>query len=143
MFLQRFLSLLVCLGLVFGVSARAVGGKPAQLIKDKRALQDIVTWDEHSIFVRGERIMLFSGEFHPYRLPSPGLWLDVLQKVKALGFSGVSFYVDWALQEGKEGTFSAEGIFDLQPFFDAASEAGIYLIARPGKQQRVLSRDGY
>lgn len=27
---------------------------------------------------------------------------------------------------------SFEGIRDLQPFFDAAMEAGIYLIARPG-----------
>jgi beta-galactosidase GanA len=41
----------------------------------------------------------------------------------------VSFYVDWALLEGKPGTFSAEGIFDLEPFFDAAKEAGIYLLA--------------
>ena len=29
--------------------------------------QDIVTWDEHSLFVRGERIMIYSGEFHPFR----------------------------------------------------------------------------
>jgi beta-galactosidase GanA len=28
--------------------------------------------------------------------------------------------------------YRAEGVFDLQPFFDAASKAGIYLIARPG-----------
>lgn len=58
-------------------------------------LQDLVTWDEHSIFVRGERIMLFNGEFHPYRLPVPSLWLDILQKLKAAGFSAVSFYTDW------------------------------------------------
>ena len=58
-------------------------------------LQDIVTWDQHSLFVRGERIMLYSGEFHPYRLPVPGLWLDVLQKIKALGFNAVSFYTNW------------------------------------------------
>jgi beta-galactosidase GanA len=28
--------------------------------------------------------------------------------------------------------YREEGIFDLKPFFDAASEAGIYLLARPG-----------
>ena len=133
MILQRFVSTLFILGLLGGILARAVGGKPNQIIKDKRALQDIVTWDEHSIFIRGERLMLFNGEFHPYRLPSPGLWLDVFQKVKALGFSGVSFYTDWALHEGKEGNFTAEGVFALEPFFAAASEAGIYLVARPGR----------
>jgi beta-galactosidase GanA len=82
--------------------------------------------------VYGERIFVFSGEFHPYRLPVPDLWLDVFQKVKALGFSAVSFYVHWALLEGKPGEFSAEGVFAFEPFFAAAKQAGIYLIARPG-----------
>ncbi|THZ30687.1 putative beta-galactosidase [Aureobasidium pullulans] len=98
----------------------------------RELLQDLVTWDEHSLFVRGERIMLYSGEFHPFRLPVPSLWLDVFQKIKALGYNGVSFYVDWALVEGKQGDFSAEGIFAWEPFFEAATKAGIYLIARPG-----------
>lgn len=65
-------------------------------------------------------------------LPVPSLWIDVFQKVKALGFNCVSFYIDWALLEGKPGSYSAEGIFELEPFFDAAKEAGIYLLARPG-----------
>jgi beta-galactosidase GanA len=82
--------------------------------------------------VYGERIMVFSGEFHPYRLPVPDLWLDVFQKIKALGFNAVSFYVHWALLEGKPGHYSAEGVFAFEPFFAAAKEAGIYLIARPG-----------
>ncbi|EMC91653.1 glycoside hydrolase family 35 protein [Baudoinia panamericana UAMH 10762] len=99
----------------------------------KRApLQDIVTWDEHSLFVRGERVLFYSGEFHPFRLPVPGLWLDVFQKIKALGYNGVSFYVDWALVEGKQGEFNASGVFAFEPFFQAASTAGIYLLARPG-----------
>ncbi|KAF7585722.1 hypothetical protein BBP40_010239 [Aspergillus hancockii] len=95
-------------------------------------LQDIVTWDEKSLFINGERIMIFSGEVHPFRLPVPSLWLDLFQKIKALGFNCVSFYIDWALLEGKPGDYRAEGIFALEPFFDAAQEAGIYLIARPG-----------
>ncbi|KAI8226687.1 putative beta-galactosidase E [Colletotrichum sp. SAR 10_96] len=94
--------------------------------------QDIVTWDNHSLFINGERIIIMSGEFHPWRLPSPGLWLDVLQKIKALGYNGVSFYVNWALVEGHPGEVLMDGLFDLQPFIDAAVEAGLYLIARPG-----------
>jgi beta-galactosidase GanA len=66
------------------------------------------------------------------RLPVPGLWLDVFQKMRSMGFTAASFYVDWALLEGKPGNFSATGVFDLQPFFDAAQVAGIYLLARPG-----------
>ncbi|WPH04456.1 glycoside hydrolase family 35 protein [Acrodontium crateriforme] len=127
-------------------SAMTIAGKPNMMIKPykREPLQDIVTWDEHSLFVRGERILFFSGEFHPFRLPVPGLWLDVFQKVKALGYNGVSFYVDWALLEGKQGHFSAEGIFALEPFFDAAQTAGIYLLARPGPYiQAEVSGGGF
>jgi len=101
-------------------------------VERRAPLQDIVTWDDKSLFIRGERIMIWSGEVHPFRLPVPSLWLDVFQKVKALGFNAVSFYVYWALLEGTPGKFSAEGIFDPKPFFQAATDAGIYLIARPG-----------
>ncbi|KAL2869373.1 glycoside hydrolase family 35 protein [Aspergillus lucknowensis] len=95
-------------------------------------LQKYVTWDEKSLFINGERLMIFSAEIHPWRLPVPSLWRDVLNKVKALGFNCVSFYVDWALLEGKPGEYSADGSFAWEPFFDAAAELGIYLIARPG-----------
>ena len=60
------------------------------------------------------------------------MWLDIFQKIKALGYTGVSFYTDWALLEGQEGHFVAEGVFSLDLFFQASSEAGIYLLARPG-----------
>ncbi|OZA61092.1 MAG: hypothetical protein B7X78_07680, partial [Sphingomonadales bacterium 39-62-4] len=76
--------------------------------------------------------MMFSGEYHPFRQPVPSLHLDVLQKIKAAGFNMVSFYVDWALLEGKRGEFRAEDIHDLEPFLEAAKQAGIYLLARPG-----------
>lgn len=100
--------------------------------KSLRNSGHVLRFSQHSLFVHGHRILFFSGEFHPFRLPVPGLWLDVFQKIKALGYSGVSFYTDWALLEGKQGDFSADGIFDLEPFFDAAKTAGIYLLARPG-----------
>ncbi|KAL2823374.1 putative beta-galactosidase A [Aspergillus cavernicola] len=95
-------------------------------------LQDYVTWDEKSLFIKGERVMIFAAEIHPWRLPVPSLWTDIFHKVKALGFNSVSFYVDWALLEGKPGEYKAEGSLAWEPFFEAAAESGIYLIARPG-----------
>lgn len=59
----------------------------------------------------------------------PSLWIDIFQKIKALGYNTVSFYVNWALLEGKPGEFRAEGVFAYEPFFEAASEAGLWLIA--------------
>lgn len=96
---------------------------------DERSLQDVVTWDEHSLYINGERVMIMSGEFHPWRLPVPSLWLDIFQKIKAMGFNCVSFYSNWALLEGKPGNFSAEGVFAYEQFFEAATKAGVYLIA--------------
>ncbi|KAH8886198.1 putative beta-galactosidase A [Thozetella sp. PMI_491] len=116
------------------VSALRLGGRDMQVIDPgkRTALQDLVTWDDRSLFVHGERIMFYSGEFHPWRLPVPGLWLDVFQKIKALGYTGVSFYVDWALLEGNPGHFVADGVFGFEEFFRAAAQSGIYLLARPG-----------
>ncbi|KZM26721.1 uncharacterized protein EKO05_0008805 [Ascochyta rabiei] len=114
-------------------TARALGSKPSDLIIAERApLQDIVTWDEHSLIVHGKRVIFWGGEVHPFRLPVPSLWLDIFQKIKALGYNGVSIYTPWVLHEPKSGSFQAEGVFDYEPFFDAAKKAGIYLVARPG-----------
>ncbi|KAF2094930.1 beta-galactosidase [Rhizodiscina lignyota] len=132
---SRFFTLAVSCVSSFAAIAEAavVARKPAISIDPTSdGLQNIVTWDEHSIFVRGERVLFYSGEFHPFRLPVATLYLDVFQKIRALGYTGVSFYVDWALLEGKPGEYLAEGVFDLKPFFDAAKEADIYLLARPG-----------
>ncbi|CAN8104073.1 unnamed protein product [Discula destructiva] len=117
------------------VLAAAVVGRQLALADNsgrRASLQELVTWDSYSLFVRGERVMFYSGEFHPFRLPVPGLWLDIFQKIKALGYTGVSFYVDWRLLEGKQGEFTAEGVFAFEPFFSAAAQAGLYLLARPG-----------
>lgn len=49
-----------------------------------------VTWDKYSLSVKGERLFVFSGEFHYQRLPVPELWLDVFQKLRANGFNAIS-----------------------------------------------------
>ena len=91
-----------------------------------------VDWDKNSLLILGMREMLFSGEFHPFRLPVPSLWWDVLEKIKAAGLNTVSFHVHWALLEGTPGVFSVQGVFDLGEFFRAAKEVGVWLVARPG-----------
>lgn len=50
------------------VATRALGTKPNDfIIAEREPLQDIVTWDEHSLFVHGERIIFWGGEVHPFR----------------------------------------------------------------------------
>ncbi|KAJ7477091.1 glycoside hydrolase family 35 protein [Mycena galericulata] len=94
-------------------------------------LQNMVTWDEYSLFINGSRVNVFSGEVHPYRYGSILHCLGA-EKVKSLGFNTISAYFFWGIHEPKRGEISFEGFRDLQPFFDAAMEAGLYVIARPG-----------
>jgi hypothetical protein len=96
------------------------------------------TWDNASLTLANERFLLFGGEFHPFRLPVPSLWHDVLEKIKAAGLNTVSFHVPWALLEGEPGVFRAEGVYDLGAFFGAAREVGVWLVARPGPYIRMF-----
>ncbi|KAF9445456.1 glycoside hydrolase family 35 protein [Macrolepiota fuliginosa MF-IS2] len=91
-----------------------------------------VTFDQHSVLLDGKRIMFFSGEFHPFRLPAPELWKDVLQKFKAAGFNGVSVYWHWGLTapNSKEVRFTQHN--DLKRFYETAKEVGLLVIVRPG-----------
>lgn len=50
-----------------------------------------VTWDHYSLSVKGERVFIYSGEFHYERLPVPELWLDIFQKFKANGLNAVRY----------------------------------------------------
>ncbi|KAG9245003.1 putative beta-galactosidase [Calycina marina] len=102
-----------------------------------------VTYDDYSLFIRGERVFIFSGESHLHLLPATDLWLDVFQKTKGLCFNTVSYYVYWAPLEGEEGVYVADGIFAFEPFLDAAKQAGIYLLARPGPVSSLGDTDLY
>lgn len=48
-----------------------------------------VSFDSRSLSLLGQRVMIVSGEFHPFRLPVPALWEDVLQKMVAAGMNTV------------------------------------------------------
>jgi hypothetical protein len=68
-----------------------------------------VTYDRYSLKVDGERILLWGGEFHYFRLPSPALWRDVLEKIRAAGFNGVSLYFSWAYHSPAPGVYDFTG----------------------------------
>ncbi|KAH7318895.1 glycoside hydrolase superfamily [Rhizoctonia solani] len=91
-----------------------------------------VTFDQHSLLLDGKRVIIFSGEFHPWRLPSTPLWRDVLEKMKAAGFNAVSIYHHWGLTESKRGTLNFEGHRSVTTFLEIAKDVGILVIVRPG-----------
>jgi beta-galactosidase GanA len=91
-----------------------------------------VAWDRHSLIIDGKREMIFGGEFHPFRLPSPSLWRDVIQKMKASGLNAVAFYFAWGYHSAKPGHYDFTGIRNVERALEIAKEEGMYVIARMG-----------
>lgn len=94
---------------------------------------DLVEWDRSSLYINGERVYVFAGEFHYPRLPVPELWLDIFQKLRATGFNAVSIYFFWAYHSPNPDTLDfTTAALDIQRLFDYAKEAGIWIITRSG-----------
>src|SRR3954452_9632743 len=116
----RIMSLAMCL------VALLVIARPAP------AASHTVTYDGYSFMVDGKRTYLWSGEFHEFRLPSPDLWTDIFQKMKAAGFNATSLYFDWGYHSPAPGVYDFTGVRDIDKELDAAAKSGLDVIARPG-----------
>ncbi|KAI8066617.1 glycoside hydrolase superfamily [Gongronella butleri] len=90
------------------------------------------SWDSYSFKVDGERVFIWGGEMHPFRLPSPNLWKDIFEKLKATGFNVVQPYFHWGFHSWNSDTVDMTGIRDIEAFLKMAQETGIYVSARPG-----------
>uniref|UniRef100_V5ESD8 beta-galactosidase n=1 Tax=Kalmanozyma brasiliensis (strain GHG001) TaxID=1365824 RepID=V5ESD8_KALBG len=95
-----------------------------------------VVFDKYSLALAGgqQRLFVLAGEFHPWRLPVPSLWRDVLQKIRAAGFNTVSIYTHWGLIQPSPDPASIKltGVNDLDFFLTLAKEVGLFVIVRPG-----------
>ena len=93
---------------------------------------EAVTWDRHSLMIGGKRVMIWAGEFQPFRLPSPSMWRDVLQKMKATGYNAVTLYIDWGYHSSEEGHYDFSGVRNVERAIQMAEDEGLYVIIRPG-----------
>lgn len=94
---------------------------------------DAVQWDHYSFIVNGKRVYVFGGEMHPFRLPVPELWKDIVQKTKALGFNTFSFYTNWFFHNPHPNQTDFEhAAHDISRLLEYAKEAGLFVAVRPG-----------
>jgi beta-galactosidase GanA len=117
--------------LIAPAGARGAEPQRAPTAAVSTAAKHTVSYDGYSLFIDGKRTYIWSGEFHYFRLPSPDLWRDVLQKMKAAGFNAASIYFDWAYHSPTPGGYDFTGVRDVDELLDIADEVGIYVIARP------------
>jgi hypothetical protein len=103
-----------------------------------------ISFDRHSIILDGKPTVIWSSEFHYFRLPSPSLWRDILQKMKAGGFNTVSLYFAWGYHSPARGIYDFKGIRDVDLLLRMAEEEGLYVTARVGPYVNgELSRGGF
>jgi beta-galactosidase GanA len=119
-------------GLLATAGGLAVGVPDIASARIRPGATHTVGFDRYSLLVDGSRLVVWSGEFHPFRLPSQALWLDVLQKMRAGGYNAVSMYFNWSYHSSAPGSYDFTGVRDMDVALDAAAEAGLYVIARPG-----------
>jgi beta-galactosidase GanA len=63
----------------------------------------------------------------------PELWRDLLEKIKAAGFTAFSIYNSWGYHEASPGVLDFEnGAHDFVSIMTLAKELGLYLLIRPG-----------
>ncbi|MFE9764539.1 beta-galactosidase [Streptomyces sp. NPDC005808] len=114
----------------YAVDTAPTGAAPGPPVADGD--RHTVGFDRYSMLIDGRRVVLWSGEVHPFRLPSPSLWRDVLQKLRAHGYNAISIYVSWNYHSSAPGTYDFTGVRDLDLFLRMAAETGLYVILRPG-----------
>ncbi|KAH8603180.1 glycoside hydrolase superfamily [Bisporella sp. PMI_857] len=105
---------------------------PTWPIQDN-GLQSKIRWDHYSLIIDGHRPFIFSGEMHPFQVPVPELWADILEKMKAAGMRAISVYFHWGFHSQYPDVADFEsGAHNLDRFFEMARDIGIFVIVRPG-----------
>ncbi|KAL6711312.1 hypothetical protein ACN47E_005843 [Coniothyrium glycines] len=127
-----WLSALSALTTENGVAAQNVS-TPSQWPLHDNGLNNVVQWDHYSFKVNGKRLFVFSGEIHYWRIPVPEVWEDLLEKIKAAGFTAFAFYGNWAYHSANNNTLDfTTGAHDFTKLFEIAQRVGLYVITRPG-----------
>ncbi|KAF2681819.1 glycoside hydrolase family 35 protein [Lentithecium fluviatile CBS 122367] len=112
---------------------QAQGSSPSQWPLHDNGLNDVVQWDHYSFKVNGKRLFVFSGELHYWRIPVPEVWDDLLEKIKAAGFTAFAFYGNWAWHSANNQTLDfTTGAHNFERLLESAKRVGLYVIVRPG-----------
>ncbi|MFL6072288.1 MAG: beta-galactosidase [Mycobacteriales bacterium] len=129
---MRIRRLLVTLLILAAGGAVALPGAVPPAAAGGGHARHAVTYDQYSLKLDGRRILVQAAEFHYFRLPSPALWRDILEKDKAAGFNAVSLYFDWAYHSPRPHVYDFTGVRDVDRLLRTAEDVGLWVIARPG-----------
>ncbi|MFH0795928.1 MAG: beta-galactosidase [Candidatus Omnitrophota bacterium] len=91
-----------------------------------------VEFKDKSLWIKGERTFLWSGEMHYFRIPED-TWQDRLQKARAAFINCTATYFPWNWHEPEKGKYDFHSFqHNAGKYLDMAAKAGLWIVARPG-----------
>lgn len=87
--------------------------------------------DARGVKIDGKYTALLCGSLFSFRIPRAH-WAERIEKLKKTGYNCVDVYLPWNYHEREDGSFDFTGERDVKEFFRLLSEAGIYIVVRPG-----------
>ena len=125
MIFKNKLYLLLCLF----IASTNIFAQPLNPIENISPLP--VTFDNQSVIVNGERLLLISGAVH-YPRATPDMWPHILEESKAAGINCIETYVFWEGHERVKGEYDFSGRYNLPLFLEMCKNEGLYVILRVG-----------
>lgn len=90
-----------------------------------------VEFRSDGIFINGEPLVLLTSSLFYFRLPAFE-WRSRMRSLHALGYNAIDVYFPWNYHELAPGQWDFSGERDVRAFLQQASEAGLWVVARPG-----------
>ncbi|MGO4108493.1 beta-galactosidase [Paenibacillus sp. YAF4_2] len=90
-----------------------------------------VQFEASAVRIHGEPRFLLSASLFYFRIPRK-LWKERMEQLKAYGYNSIDVYFPWNYHELREGEWDFAEERDVEAFLSAASDAGLWVIARPG-----------
>ncbi|CAG8445632.1 14478_t:CDS:2 [Funneliformis caledonium] len=99
---------------------------------DRNKYGHILDWDKHCLSIHGRPVLIFSGEFHYWRLPDRSRWEYILKKYRAGGFNCIRIYFHWGFHNPDEGIFKFDDNRDVDYLLNLCEKLELYVLAAPG-----------
>ncbi|NIK79633.1 beta-galactosidase [Paenibacillus castaneae] len=90
-----------------------------------------VKFDKNAVIIEETSQILLCASLFYFRIPR-ALWKERMEQLKAFGYNSIDVYFPWNYHETAEGKWDFGGERDIASFLEAAAEAGLYVVARPG-----------
>ena len=89
------------------------------------------TYVNGKFYIGSRSFRYIAGSLHYFRVPR-ALWLDRLERVRALGANVIDTYIPWNFHELEEGLYDFTGDRDVFEFLRFVQQLGMHAIVRPG-----------